>query len=99
MLKNTTGPARLRDEDFSALDAGGIPRGEITIELLFDPPGHIRLPINDDETIDRSVAIRPLADREITLLTYDTGQSMRARQAGLRVQKLSKPIEDKPVKA
>jgi len=99
VFRNTTSPARLRAEDFSALDTGGIPRGEITIELLFDPPGHVRLPINDDEIIDRSLAIKPLADREITLLTYDTGQSMRARQAGLRVQKLSKPIGEVPAKA
>jgi hypothetical protein len=56
-----TGPARLREADFSALDTGGIPRGEITVEIMLDPPGHTRLPINDDEIIDRALAIRPLA--------------------------------------
>jgi hypothetical protein len=48
------------------------------------------LPDNDDEIIDRALAIEPLADRKATLLTYDTGQSMRARNAGLQVVKLSK---------
>jgi hypothetical protein len=31
--------------------------------------------------------------REITLLTYDTGQSTRARNAGLRVTKLAQPAK------
>jgi hypothetical protein len=86
----------LRAEDFSALDTGGIPRGEVTIELLFDQPGHVRLPINDDEIIDRALAIEPLAGRAVTLLTYDTGQSTRARAAGARVRKLARPIGDEP---
>jgi hypothetical protein len=71
-------------------------RGEITIELIFDPPGHVRLPINDDEIIDRVLAIEPLTDRKVTLLTYDTGQSTRARNAGLQVVKLSKEIGEEP---
>ncbi len=70
----------------------GLTRSEVTIELVFDPPGHVRLPINDDEIIDRALAIEPLADRKVTLLTYDTNQSMRARSAGLQVIKLSKEI-------
>jgi PIN domain len=73
-----------------------IPRGEITIELVFDPRGHVRLPINDDEIIDRVMAVEPLAAREVTLLIYDTGQSTRARNAGLRVKKLVRPAESEP---
>jgi hypothetical protein len=45
--------------------------------LVFDPLGHVRLLSNDDEIIDRALAIEPLADRKVTLLTYDTGQSTR----------------------
>jgi hypothetical protein len=96
VFASSTGPAQLRAEDFSALSSGGIPRGEITIELVFDPPGHVRLPINDDEIIDRALVIQPLAGREVTLLTYDTGQSTRARAAGLHVLKLTHPIGDEP---
>jgi len=96
VFASTTGPARLRAEDFSSLGSGGLPRGEVTIELLFDPPGHVRLPINDDEIIDRCLAVEPLADRKVTLLTYDTGQSTRARTAGLKVVKLSQEIGDEP---
>ena len=53
----------------------GLARSEVTIELVFDPPGHVRLPGNDDEIIDRALAVEPLADRKVALLTHDTGQS------------------------
>ena len=96
LFTRTTGPVRLRAEDLSAVGARDTGGGEVTIELLFDPPGHVRLPINDDEIIDRALAIQPLAARKITLLTYDTGQSTRARAAGLSVVKLSKPIGEEP---
>jgi rRNA-processing protein FCF1 len=89
VFAHTTGAARLRDENFSALNSGGIPRGEVTIELVFDPPGHTRLPINDDEIIDRALAVQSMAGRSVTLLTYDTGQSTRARATGLKVIKLA----------
>jgi hypothetical protein len=69
--------------------------GSCTVEILSDPPGHVCLPINDDELIDRILAIQPLAGRQVTLLTYDTGQSTRARAAGLSVKKLTK-MDDKP---
>jgi hypothetical protein len=56
----------------------------------------VRLPGNDDEIIDRALAIEPLADRKVTLLTYDTGQSTQARSAGLQVVKLSQDIGEAP---
>ena len=96
MFKSFTGPARLLADDFSALNTGDIPQGEVTVDLLLDPPGHVRLPINDDEIVDRAVAIEPLAARKVTLLTYDTGQAMRARAAGVPVKKLSVDIGEKP---
>ena len=75
---------------------GLVGQGEVTMELLFDPPGHIRLPINDDEIVDRALAVQILGERPVTLLTYDTGMSTRARNAGLRVVKLSEDIGDEP---
>ena len=95
-LHNGTGPARLREADFSALDTGGIPRGEITVEIVLDPPGHERLPINDDEIVDRAIAIQAVAGRPVILLTYDTGQATRARAADLNVAKRSLPLGDEP---
>jgi PIN domain len=90
-----TGRARLRPGDMVP-GPDGLARGEVTIELVVDPPGHVRLPDNDDEIIDRSLAIEPLAGRKVTLLTYDTGQSMRARHSGLKAVKLSKDIGEDP---
>jgi hypothetical protein len=78
----------LAEADFAPLDRGGIPRGEVTMEILLDPPGHIRLPINDDEIVDRAVAVKTTSGRDVTLLTYDTGHATRGRVAGLDVLKL-----------
>ena len=64
------------------------PRGEVTFQIVFDPPGHQRMPINDDEIVARCLACQPFADN-LTVITYDTGQSTRARAAGLKVNKLS----------
>lgn len=87
---NPAAPARLRAEDFSQLGMG-LPSGEVSIEILFDPSGRVRLPIVDDEIIDRIIAVEPVAARRVTLLTYDTGQATRGRAAGLQVRKLDKP--------
>ena len=81
----------------AVLRAGKPPRPvEVSAEIVFDPPGHVRLPINDDELVDRTLAIQSLAARTVTLLTFDTHQSTRARAAGLTVIKLTKPIGDEP---
>jgi hypothetical protein len=77
-------------------NADGLTRSEVTIEMVFDPPGHTRLSITDDEIIDRALAVESLAGRKVTLLTYDTGQSTRARNAGLQVLKLRQEIGDEP---
>ena len=62
--------------------------GQITIELLLDPPGHTRMSITDDEIIDRISAVASLVESEITLLTCDTGMAMRARAVGLPARKV-----------
>jgi hypothetical protein len=67
------------------------PRG-ILADVFFDPPGHARLPIADDEIIDRALAAQCLTGTTVTLLTFDTGQAARARNAGLAVSKLSRPL-------
>lgn len=71
-------------------------RGAVFMSILFDPPRHERLPINDDEIIDRALAAQGLAGVPVTLLTFDTSQATRARNAGLAVNKLTKPLGDEP---
>jgi len=96
LFAKNTSPARLHAAGALPPAPDGRMRGEVHVELLFDPPGHVRLPINDDEIVDRALAVEPLAGRKVTLLTYDTGQSTRARNVGLQVVKLSKEIGDEP---
>ncbi|WP_435126534.1 PIN domain-containing protein [Micromonospora tulbaghiae] len=79
-------PAHLSNE--------GHPRGKVTVEVVLDPPGHARLPNNDDEIVARAVDIQALAGRPIRLITYDTKMRMRGPDAGLRVDKLAEPEKD-----
>lgn len=79
----------LKHEDLEPLKQGGFPRGEVTVEVVMDPLGHTRLPIDDDEIIDRALSIQALANRPVTMLTYDTGQAFRARNVRLEAIKLS----------
>ena len=72
-------------------DSGDV-RGRVSMEILLDPPGHVRLPIADDEIIDRAVSIQLLAGQPVRLLTCDTGQHTRGCAAGLEVTKV--PTKD-----
>jgi predicted ribonuclease YlaK len=70
-------------------------RGDVTLQIVFDQKGHQRLAINDDEIVDRCVACQPYTPN-VTVITYDTGQSTRARTAGLNVKKLSPDLGPDP---
>ncbi len=96
LFQSGTEQAILHGPDLESVRTSGIRRGEVTVELLFDPPGHVRLPINDDEIVDRALAVQPLAGRQLKVLTYDTGQATRARVAGLQDIKLRKPLGEEP---
>jgi hypothetical protein len=68
-------------------------RGAVTIQLVFDPPGHIRQPIHDDELIERVIAFRNflgVPENRTLMLTYDAGAAFRAESAGLIPRLLSK---------
>jgi PIN domain-containing protein len=80
----------LHPADHSALDkrTGDPITEEVTLEILFDPIGHTRLPIPDDEVVDRVVSVQALAGRPVRFVTCDTNQSFRARFAGLESLKI-----------
>ena len=63
--------------------------GKVTVELLLEEPGHVRLPHPDDELVDQALALEALSGRKVYLVTFDTGMSVRARAAGLEVIKLA----------
>ena len=71
--------------EIATLHPGSASAPEVSVEVLFDPPRHVRLPIADDEMVDRVLSAEVLAGRRITVVTFDTGQSMRARHVGLAV--------------
>jgi PIN domain-containing protein len=90
--QDPTRPGVLHPADASALQTGGIPRGPVSIEILADPLRHTPLPVADDEIVARVKSWEPLTPTgQITLLTFDTGQATRARQAQLDVRKFDKP--------
>ena len=68
--------------------ARGETYGRVNVEIVLDPPGHVRLDRPDVEIIDRTVAMQGLAGREVRLLTCDTSQHTRGRAAGLKVTKV-----------
>jgi predicted ribonuclease YlaK len=83
----------LRPEDNTTKPDGLAGLGRITMELLFDPPNHERLPVNDAEIVDRAVAAQTLAGRDVTMVTYDKTMSLRARVEGLQEIWLPHPPE------
>ncbi|WP_105975875.1 PIN domain-containing protein [Streptomyces geranii] len=83
IITGTTGVLRPRGHG-----KGQSVRGAITAEIVLDQAGHVRLPIADDEIIDRAATIQAIAAREVRLLTCDTSQATRGRIAGLKVTKL-----------
>lgn len=68
---------RLRDDSSPSL-------GPVTMELMFDPPDHKRLPENDAEIVDRALAVQLLSGRDVTMVTYDKSMALRARHQGLK---------------
>jgi hypothetical protein len=65
-----------------------------TVELFFDPAWHTRLPDNDDELIDRTLAIQALVGHRVRFVTGDTGAFFRARRAGLDVLQIPWASDD-----
>lgn len=69
-------------------------RGDVCLDVLLYGPGDVRLPIADDEIVDRAAAIATLAGRDVMLVTNDISQAYRARLAGLDVSIVAEPIYD-----
>lgn len=68
--------------------ADQVPLAKASVEVLMDNPGHVRLPEEDDEIVDRALSVQTLASGPFRLITYDTSMAMRARFVGLPVLKL-----------
>jgi rRNA-processing protein FCF1 len=69
--------------DTSAGSAARVGDG-VTVAILPDPPGHQRLPSNDEEICDRALVVRQFT-APVLLATNDMGMHVRAHAFGLEV--------------
>jgi hypothetical protein len=65
--------------------------GPVSLELLVDEPGHVRLDDADDELVDRAVALSGIAGRKVSFVTGDHGALFRGAIQGLKVHHLPVP--------
>jgi hypothetical protein len=65
--------------------------GRVTVELMMDGPGHVRLDRADDELIERAAALQRLRNGDVQFVTFDTGAAFRAEMAELVVHRLEQP--------
>lgn len=72
----------------SAASIAGAAMETMSLHLWLEPSGHQRLRDPDLELIDRCVALQIEANRDVTLVTFDTGMALRATAAGLSVHHL-----------
>lgn len=83
---------RATDSDRDAIAARGeMPHGEVRLRVFYDDPSHRPLADADAEVIARALAVQALAGKDVQLLTMDTGMALKARRAGLRVHKPTRP--------
>jgi hypothetical protein len=101
LLVSPKGRASIREADDFSVGASvdGMPRGRVTVEVLFDDPRHVRLDDNDDEIIDRALALQAYAGQRVHLLTMDTSMGLRGRMLDLQVHKVPRPLGNEPAPA
>lgn len=70
------------------------------LHLLLDEPGHSRLPLEDDEIVDRALYLEGVAGPgAVGIASLDTGMHLRARVAGLKSYLLAADRrEERPAK-
>ena len=77
----------------ATLSAATESRGVVTLQLVFEPYAHARLPNNDDEIVETAVRLRDFLGhpaKQVFFVTYDAGAAFRAGQTGLMTRLLTK---------
>jgi rRNA-processing protein FCF1 len=64
-------------------------RDGVTVEVLPDEPGHLRISSNDQEILDRCEFLNQVTGSPVMLITGDSGMRMNAQARGINVLKLS----------
>lgn len=71
----------------------------VEIELIIDPPDHRPIADTDSEIIDRTLAVKRLIGRSVSIATNDIGMQFAAKAAGLDVVVPSDDSSEKKAKA
>ena len=64
-------------------------REGVTVEILPDEPGHLRIQGNDQEILERCEFLQQVTGHPVTLITGDSGMRINAQNRGIAVYKLS----------
>jgi predicted ribonuclease YlaK len=64
-------------------------REGVTVEVLPDEAGHLRVQGNDQEILERCEFLRQVTGYPVTLITGDSGMRINAQNRGIAVFKLS----------
>lgn len=68
-----------------------IPGKSVTAEVFLDGAWHLRRPVNDDEIIERALAVGKITGREVLLAAADFAMLYRASAAGLKAALVLRP--------
>jgi hypothetical protein len=63
----------------------------VTVEVLPDEPGHLRMPDNDQQILERCEFLHQVTGHPATLVTGDSGMRIQAQSRNIDVFKLSDP--------
>ena len=66
----------------------------VTIEVLTDGSWHVRRPVNDNEIIERALAVGEITARDVILAAADYSMLYQASSAGLKTALVSRPESD-----
>jgi len=61
------------------------PEDRVHVQLVLDPPRHVRLERADDELVSVTRALQDYSNHPVAFATQDVGAQFRAEAQGLRV--------------
>jgi hypothetical protein len=78
----------------NASQAVPLPGRPVTVEVLTDDSWHVRRPVNDNEIIERALAVGEITGRDVILAAADYSMLYQASAAGLKTALVSRPEGD-----
>lgn len=79
----------------NAEQAAALPgRRPVTIEVFADDSWHVRRPVNDNEIIERALAVGEITGRDVTMAAADYSMLYQASSRGLKTVLVPRPDDD-----